>query len=174
MKESCMKQNLPKVQREHHLEAMVLLALAIGLRRDELRRLRWSEVDLKIGEIHVLNSKTKSHVRHHSLHEDVVQVLRNYALRQKEQNRNVDTVRQVLDLVFPDDIGEEFSSEHFLQEWYACCEHVGLPRLRFHDLRVLVWRRLLLQACEAHKGGNGVRDDLNNNINGEEPHHGQA
>src|ERR1022692_3272025 len=46
----------------HPLEAM-LLVLVLGLRRDEVRRLTWSEVDLHTGEMAVCSSKTKSQVR---------------------------------------------------------------------------------------------------------------
>jgi Phage integrase family. len=47
------------------------------------------------------------------------------------------------DLVFLDDEGKQLSSQRFLEEWHTLLQQMGLPRLRFHDLRVLVWRGML-------------------------------
>ncbi|GER86580.1 hypothetical protein KDW_07420 [Dictyobacter vulcani] len=127
----------------HHLESMLLLALDLGLRRDELRHLTWAEVDLEKGEISVLNSKKKSHVRCMNLPENVAHALSKHALCQKERNRNADTTKRYPDLVFPDGVGEELSTQRFLQEWSAVCEQVGLPYLCFHNLRILWCREKL-------------------------------
>ncbi len=167
-------QTLREELQGHHLEAMMLLAIDIGIRRDELRRLTWPKVDLETGEMHVLNEKTKSHIRRICLPENLVHVLRQHALRQEKQNRDADTARPHLGLVFPDSTGGELSTPCFLQEWHEFCKHVGLSRRHFHDLRVLVWCRLLTQERETREGRDGTKDDLNKNTNGEESHYGQA
>ena len=154
----------------YHLEAMLLLALVTGIRRDELRRLMWSEINLQTGEMHVLNTKTKNHVRRICLPENVVRVLSQHALSQEEQNRNADAARQDFDLVFPDGTGGELSIERFLQGWYVALEQAGLPRLCFHSLRVIVWRRLFAQRQADRERLNDTKDDAGKDFNGEEPH----
>jgi integrase len=151
-------QTLREGLRGHHLEAMMILALVTGIRRDELRRLTWPQVDLEKGEMHVLDSKTKCLSRLLPLPQDVVHVLRQHYLRQEEQNRDAETAKLSLDLVFPDRTGGELSSQRFLQEWYVLRAQVGLPYLRFHDLRVFVWRRLLEQGRAAREGRDNARD----------------
>ena len=150
---------------------MLLLALVLGLRRDELRHLTWSRVNLETGEMGVPDEKTKGHVQPMHLPENLLHVLEQHALHQKHQNRKADTAKPHLGLVFPDNTGGELSKQAFLQAWYACCEDVGLPRLHFHDLRVLVWRRLLLQE---RKGRDGQAEDCHNDTRGEEPNRGHT
>lgn len=166
-------QTLQERLQDHHLEAMMLLAFVLGLRRDEMRGLTWSKVDLETDEMHVLSSKTKSHVRHIHLPENVVSVLKQYALHQ-EESRDAATVKQRSDLVFPDGTGGELSIQRFLQEWHACCEYAGLPPHRFHDLRVHVWRRLCAQERETPEGCDRTKDDLNKHTNGEESDYGHS
>jgi integrase len=145
-------QTLRKRLRGHHLEAMMILALVTGIRRDELRGLTWSDLNLETGAIHVLDSKTKRHFRRITLSQDIIHLLKRHSLHQEEQNRDAGTVRQSFDLVFPDHTGAKRSSQDFLQEWYAVCEHVGLPRLRFHDMRVFLWRQLIKQDGDTRAG----------------------
>ena len=151
----------------HRLEAMLLLAMDIGLRRDELRGLTWPKVDLETGEIQVLNEKMKGPARLIPMPENLVHTLRRHALRQEKRNKDIGPAKQNLDFVFPDRTGGELSVQCFLQEWQVCCEHIGFPGLRFHDLRLLLWRRLRLQA--RHEQG-GTKGDLNTPPNAEEAH----
>jgi integrase len=127
--------------RGHHLEAMITLAMVTGMRRDELLRVRWSHVDLQLREIRVFNSKTQSGPRLIRIPEENAQMLRQHHLHQREQHAEADTTRPHLDLVFPDDAGGLLSAQGFLKQWDACFEQVGLPRLRFHDLRALMGQR---------------------------------
>ncbi|BCL83529.1 tyrosine-type recombinase/integrase [Ktedonobacteria bacterium brp13] len=155
--------------RGHHLETMILLALVTGIRRDELRRLTWSEIDLQTGVMHVLNVKTKNSVRQIHLPENVVFLLRQHALRQEQQS-DTTTARSHLGLVFPDGTGGELSIQRFLQDWYAALEQVGLPRRCFHSVRFLVGRRLFTQQQADRERCDGKKGDLGKNSSGEEPH----
>jgi integrase len=135
----------------HPLEALITLAITTGMRRDELRQLTWSEIDLAKREMHVLNSKTKRDVRLIHVSEECTSVLKQHLLRQMEQKSKAGTVWSHLDLVFPDHRGELQSTQHFLEEWSALLEQVGLPPQSFHSLRVLVWHRHLEQRQAAQE-----------------------
>jgi Site-specific recombinase XerD len=130
----------------HRLEAIITLAIVTGMRRDELLRLTWSDIDLEKGEMRVLNSKTNGGLRQIHLTEAYAQVLKQHSLYQMEQRSKAGiagTAWPDFDLVFPDDEGKQLSSQCFLEEWYTLLKQMGLPRQRFHDLRVLVWQGML-------------------------------
>jgi integrase len=153
--------------RGHHLEAIMTLALVTGIRRDELRHLTWSEIDLEKREMHVLNGKTKSSSRLIHLSEACTQVLKQHHLRQMKQKSEANTARTHLDLVFPDGKGGLLSRQLFLEQWDDLLTQAGLPRLRFHNLRVLVWHRLLheqeREIQEGQHGTQGGSHDLDKN-----------
>ncbi len=139
-------QTLRKRLRGHHLEAMMILALVTGIRRDELRGLTWSDFNLETGTIRV-EAFSMYHL-----------VSRHCSYAQKAPSAPGGTEQGCryreaeLDLVFPDHTGAKRSSQHFLQEWYAVCEHVGFPHLRFHHVRVFLWRQLIEQDGDTRGG----------------------
>lgn len=138
-------QSVRESLQRHRLEALATLALLTGMRRDELLHLTWAEVDLEQGELHILNAKTKRNVRVITLSQEVAQMLRDHQLRQMEQGREAERADPRSDLVFPDDTGGVFNPQRFGEVWHTLLEHAGFPLLRFHELRMLVWRRLLEQ-----------------------------
>jgi integrase len=138
-------QALQEHLREHRDEALIQLACATGMRREELTLVTWSEVDLERREIHVLNSKTKRGVRVISLSEELAQVLRRHQRRQMEHDGAIEGTGPCPDLVFPDDAGGVKSPQRFLDIWHAALEHAGCSHLCFHDLRVRLWHRWLEQ-----------------------------
>ena len=145
MKKERLQKSLHLLQADlsgHPLEALITPAIDTGMRRDELRLFTWSEVNLAKREMHSLNSKTKRNSRLIHVSEECAQALRQHLLRQMEQRSVAGRAWLHLDLVFPDDANELLSTESFLEQWYALLEHMGLPRLRFHDLRVLMWKKL--------------------------------
>jgi integrase len=142
----------------HHLKALVMLALLTGMRRDELLHVTWSQVDLEKREIRVVNSKTRSNGRVISISEKMAQILRCHQISQMSQREEVQITSLSLDLVFPDDAGGVRSRQRFVEVWKALLDQVGLPHVCFHELRVLVWRRLLEQGREAHKECDGEQE----------------
>jgi integrase len=133
--------------RGHRDEALIQLACATGMRREELTQVIWSAVDLERREIRVLNSKTKHGVRVISLSEELAQVLRRHQKRQMEHDRAIEGTGPCSDRVFPDDAGGVLSPQRFLDIWHAALEHAGCSHLCFHDLRVRLWHRWLEQRC---------------------------
>jgi integrase len=136
-------QTLREHLRGHPLEAMITLAMITGMRRDELRYVTWSEIDMERREMHVLNGKTKNGSRLVHLPEACAQVLRHHHLRQMEQRSQTTSTKSHLDLVFPDGTGGILSRRLFVEQWQELLTEAGVPHLCFHDLRVLLWRQML-------------------------------
>jgi integrase len=122
---------------------MITLAMITGMRRDELLHLTWSEIDIEKREMHVLNGKTKSDYRLVHLPEACAQALRHHRLRQTEQRSQTTITKPHLDLVFPDGTGDFLSKQLFLEQWNELLTDAGVAHLRFHDLRVHIWRQML-------------------------------
>ncbi len=115
---------------------MYYLELATGLRRGELLGLKWEDVDLESGVLHIRRQiaringevveaplKTKNSYRTLSIGTDAVEILRG----QKAQ--------AVSDYVFPSPAGGPISPDSVLNMLHRVLKRAGLPKVRFHDLR---------------------------------------
>ena len=108
--------------------------LATGLRRGELLGLKWSDIDLARGIIHVRRQvlrqngkvveaplKTKNSYRNIAIGVDAVKVLK--GMEQKDE------------YVFPSPFGGPMSPDSVLHMLQRVLKRAGLERIRFHDLR---------------------------------------
>ncbi len=108
--------------------------LATGLRRGELLGLKWSDIDLKKGIIHVRRQilrqngkvieaplKTKNSYRNIAIGADAIEVLRD--------------MDQTSEYVFPSPHGGPMSPDSVLHMLQRVLKRAGLERIRFHDLR---------------------------------------
>ena len=108
--------------------------LATGLRRGELLGLKWSDIDLARGIIHVRRQvlrqngkvveaplKTKNSYRNIVIGVDAVKVLK--GMEQKDE------------YVFPSPYGGPMSPDSVLHMLQRVLKRAGLDRIRFHDLR---------------------------------------
>ena len=108
--------------------------LATGLRRGELLGLKWSDIDLTKGIIHVRRQvlrqngkvveaplKTKNSYRNIAIGAETIEVLR--GMEQKDE------------YVFPSPFGGPMSPDSVLHMLQRVLKRAGLERIRFHDLR---------------------------------------
>ena len=108
--------------------------LATGLRRGELLGLKWSDIDLTKGIIHVRRQvlrqngevveaplKTKNSYRNIAIGADAIKVLK--GMEQKDE------------YVFPSPFGGPMSPDSVLHMLQRVLKRAGLERIRFHDLR---------------------------------------
>ena len=108
--------------------------LATGLRRGELLGLKWSDIDLVRGIIHVRRQvlrqngevveaplKTKNSYRNIAIGVDAIKVLK--GMEQKDE------------YVFPSPYGGPMSPDSVLHMLQRVLKRAGLDRIRFHDLR---------------------------------------
>ena len=112
--------------------------LATGLRRGELLGLKWQDIDLDNGIIHVRRQigridgkvqeaplKTKNAYRNISIGADAVSILR--------EKKKQDGGRS--EYVFPSPTGGPMSPDSVLKMLHRVLERAGLPELSFHVLR---------------------------------------
>jgi integrase len=142
------------------LEALYLMALAVGLRQGELLGLAWSDLDLDVatvtvrralqrieGRLTLVEPKSATSHRTIALPAIVVAALREHAARQRRARflagaRWRDDAR---DLVFTTTIGTPLDGITVTRRFQALLRAGGLPRQRFHDLRHLCASLLLVQ-----------------------------
>ena len=122
--------------KESGVYELYYLDLATGLRRGELLGLKWEDIDLQNGIIHVrrqvarvdgevkeLPLKTKNSYRNISISWDAVAML-----KEMEAHRSSD-------YVFPSSTGGPISPDSVNNMLHRVLKRAGLPGIRFHDLR---------------------------------------
>ena len=122
--------------KESGVYELYYLDLATGLRRGELLGLKWEDIDLQNGIIHVrrqvarvdgevkeLPLKTKNSYRNISIYQDAVAML-----TEMEAHRSSD-------YVFPSSTGGPISPDSVNNMLHRVLKRSGLPSIRFHDLR---------------------------------------
>ena len=122
--------------KESGVYELYYLDLATGLRRGELLGLKWEDVDLQNGVIHVrrqvarvdgevkeLPLKTKNSYRNISISQDAVAMLTEMAAHRSS------------DYVFPSSTGGPISPDSVNNMLHRVLKRAGLPSIRFHDLR---------------------------------------
>jgi integrase len=136
--------------RGDRLAALYVLALTTGMRQGELLALRWGDVDLPArrlavrGSLHrdqgggwtITEPKTDHSRRQVVLAPMAVTAIQRHRLRQNAERLTVGDMWEDNDLVFPNQIGRPLSSQNLLQRhFHPLLERLGLPKIRFHDLR---------------------------------------
>ena len=106
-----------------HLEPMILVSIKTGLRRGELFKLTWANVDLERRQLKVVRSTSKTNkARHMPITPKTAKVLAQW----KAQN-------PASRLVFPSKDGKVRTSAS--KAWGALMESAGIADFNWHDLR---------------------------------------
>lgn len=117
-----------------HLRPLIILALDTGMRRGELFKLRWDDVDFQSSSIVVRATHTKTQ------RERLVPL----TTRASRELRNLRFLSRD-ELVFPfEDLKRSFT---------AVRDEVGIPDLRFHDLRHTAITRMVRGGISAAEAG---------------------
>ncbi|KKM11202.1 hypothetical protein SY88_09670 [Clostridiales bacterium PH28_bin88] len=145
------------------LYAAFLLDLTSGLRVGELLALRWKDVDLKEGIIHVRRGlvkirnqegetktktafhepKSKQGKRDIPIPEDVVKELRAHRARQNQEKLLLGQEYQDNDLVFCTVDGKPIEPRNFTRTFHRMIKKAGIPHANLHALRHTYATRLL-------------------------------
>ncbi len=147
------------VLRGNRLEALYSVALALGLRQGEALGLKWSDLDLDAGILHVrraaqriphqgtqlVETKTAGSRRTLFLPPVVVSALRAHRGRQTLERLAAGPARADLDLVFPSRRGTLADGPNITHRFRRLLMRAGLPPMRFHDLRHACASLLLVQ-----------------------------
>ncbi|GIF38684.1 hypothetical protein Axi01nite_29950 [Actinoplanes xinjiangensis] len=137
------------------------LALRTGLRRGELLGLRWDDIDLDAGHLHVRRTlartrggatfqpvKTHRSARRIVLPHDCVTALRRYRTRQDIDRRAAADDWSDQGLVFTNTVGGPLDSATVHRHHQVICEIADVRYIRFHDLRHTCASLLLEQGVE--------------------------
>ena len=132
----------------HRLHPLFVVAATMGLRRGELLGLRWSDVDLDTGTLHVrqtvqrvagtlhlLDAKTEESEGTLPLPEWTWLTLLEHQERQQEERANLKEVWADYDLVFPSERGTPMEPTNLSRAFAKLRQAAGLPGVRLHDLR---------------------------------------
>jgi integrase len=132
------------------LQALYVLALSTGMRQGEILALRWADIDLLArrlavqGSLHrdpgggwsIRSPKTERSRRQVVLPALAVRAFERHRLRQNTERLQLGSLWEDNDLVFPNHVGRPLSSQNLTQRhFYPLLQRLGLPRVRFHDLR---------------------------------------
>ncbi len=142
------RQLLQAVARTRY-DALVHLAVTSGMRKGELLGLRWSDVDLDAGVLHVQQTcqwlphqgfvfrqpKTQLSRRAVALSPEAVRRLHQHRQRQLEERLAVGSAYQDNGLVFTTPLGAPIDPSNFRRAWERIVREAGLGHVRFHDLR---------------------------------------
>jgi integrase len=121
-----------------HLSPMVLLALNTGLRRGEIFRLRWSDVDRKASTLHVRAETTKSQrERRVPLNSEARSVLERWL-----------PVSGGKDLIFPSPGGGVLTNIN--RSWERLIASAEIVDFRFHDCRHHFASQLVMQGADLY------------------------
>lgn len=131
---------------KHWLHPLWLVALSTGMRRGELLGLRWQDVDLDAGMLHIRQAvsilhgapvisepKTDAARRRIGLPRDVVEALRVH--RDAWEVRRQSARDWDGDLVFCTRAGKPLNPNNIYPDFYALIAAAGVPRIRLHDAR---------------------------------------
>jgi integrase len=135
--------------RSHRLEALVSVALAVGLRQGEALGLKWEDVDFEAGQLRVRHSlrrvskqglqltetETPRSRRMVALPASIVGALRSHKARQSEERLLAGESWTETGFVFTSEIGTAMDGTNATKRFQRLLFSAGLPRLRFHDLR---------------------------------------
>jgi integrase len=146
------EQKMREMLQGHHLETLISLALATGMRRDELLHVQWQHIDLERRELCVQTTKTRKGDRLITISEESATMLKQHQMGQMEAPLEAGSDWQNLHLVFPNQVGGYLKPRDCEKEWAEMLKQGGFPRLGFHDLRLLVGQRLYQQFREKHDG----------------------
>ena len=137
------------------------IALYTGLRQGELLGLRWPDIDLAQGTLHVckalqkqdreakfIEPKTERSRRRISLSATAVSILALQQERVDAMRRHAGSAWQDWDLVFPSQLGTPLDGSNVTHHLQRKLTEAGLPRVRFHDLRHTCATLLLKQGVQ--------------------------
>ena len=132
----------------HRLAAGYVLAASTGMRRGEVLGLRWSDVDLDLRTLSVIQTivnvaykitisepKTARGRRTISLDTPTVDALRAHRAGQLNERAALGTAYDDHDLVFACPDGQPVHPDFFSQTFERTVTRLGLRRVRLHDLR---------------------------------------
>jgi integrase len=124
------------------LEALFVLAITLGLRPGELRKLTWDHVDLNRGVVHVWRSasktgdtKTPKSKRSLTLPKRAISALKEHRARQDRERREAGEAWHANNLVFCHENGDAYTSDALNWRFAKMTRKAGIGHWRAHEGR---------------------------------------
>ena len=149
---------LLKAVASHRLEALITVAVGLGLRQGEALGLRWEDIDLDAGVLAVRQTleragteprfgepKTARSRRTINMPDIVTVALRRHRTRQLEERLAAGPRWHESRLVFTTTIGTTMDKSRLHTVFQGILRGAGLPSIRYHDLRHTAATLLLAQ-----------------------------
>ena len=138
-----------EVASEDRLGSLYSVALTMGLRQGEALGLRWQDVDLDAGLLHVrfqlqridgqglqlVAPKTNQSRRSLAMPPTIVANLRSHKARQAQERLKAGSIWRETGLVFTTEIGTGLDGPNVTKAFQRLLAKADLPHRRFHDLR---------------------------------------
>lgn len=106
-----------------HFKPILLCAYMTGMRRSEIAKLKWKDVDLETGYIHVIETKNGE--------SRTIPIAESLLIALSDINKNIPT-----DFVFTGPEGKPYTSlTSWKRTWTTALKKSGIEKCRFHDLR---------------------------------------
>ena len=142
-------QKLLETARGHSLEALLTIALVTGMRRGELRGLRWHDINFDDKSLQVRRTvecltgygytenepKSSRSRRKITLPEFAIEALKQHRVKQIEARLKVGEAWIDHDLVFCRANGDFLPASTLQYQFEALLKDAGIEHIRFHDLR---------------------------------------
>jgi len=107
-----------------HIEPMILLSLNTGIRRGELLKLRWEDINLTELYITIRAQNAKSNrTRHIPLNDEAAEILKQWRATQPKQS----------EYVFPSKDGKPYTTTK--TAWTKLLKNSNISNFRWHDMR---------------------------------------
>jgi integrase len=138
----------------------IALSMICGLRRNETLALRWQDVDLKNGVIHVIHSVERINgefklktpksgkTRDVNMPQGMIDLLKAHKKKQKEMRLLLGEEYKVSDFVVTEDDGTRPDPRYATRFFMRRLSKSNLPYVRFHDLRHTAASLMLLEGID--------------------------
>ncbi|MGB8345096.1 MAG: tyrosine-type recombinase/integrase [Ktedonobacteraceae bacterium] len=142
-------QQLVEEIRGHQLEALIVVALVTGMRQGELFALRWQDISFDDKTLQVC--RTVSHLTRFGYVENepktsrgrrmivlpafIIDLLKQHRERQAQARLKAGNKWIDKGLVFCNTHGDYLHPDYLMLRFHRLFDELGLPRIRFHDLR---------------------------------------
>ena len=111
------------------------IAIYTGLRRGEILRLTWNDVDFDKKQLTVITGKTKSASRTIAIPDLLISELKKHKAKQNQNKLLLMGAYEDHDLIVCTSIGTATNERNLNRSFYELLEKCDVTKIRFHDLR---------------------------------------
>ncbi|MEH7028690.1 tyrosine-type recombinase/integrase [Bacillus wiedmannii] len=166
-----------QIERLTRFYIVYVVALLTGMRQGEILALRWKDIDFKKRIIYIrqtitqnaqikVGAKNNSSVRSIHIPELLIKELEGHRNKIREEKKYLKREYKDVDLVACTRKGNPVIARNCRREFYNLIEKLGLPKIRFHDLRhthatMLIQQNVNVKLISERLGHTDIQTTLN-------------